>query len=78
MPFGSCNAPATFERLIERVLGVLIWESCLVYLNDVIVHGKTFEENAERLNKVTEMLAKAGFQPSPKKCHLFKRQVAFL
>ena len=44
LPFGLCNAPATFERLIEIVLAGLHWETCLVYLDDIIVCGKTFED----------------------------------
>ena len=41
MPFGLCGAPATFERVMELVLQGLRWERCLVYLDDVIVFGKT-------------------------------------
>ena len=44
MPFGLCNAPATFERLMDRVMAGLQWEVLLVYLDDVIVFGKTVEE----------------------------------
>ena len=39
MPFGLCNAPATFERLMDRVLQGLRWSRCLVYLNDIISFG---------------------------------------
>jgi hypothetical protein len=44
MPFGLSNAPATFERLMERVLQGLPWTVCLVYLDDVIVHATTLAE----------------------------------
>ena len=44
LPFGLTNAPATFERLMERVLHGLQWERCLVYLDDIITFGKSFDE----------------------------------
>ena len=52
MPFGLCNAPATFERLMEQVLSGLPWEILLIYLDDVIMYAKTWEEELERLRRV--------------------------
>ena len=52
LPFGLCNAPATFEHLIETVLAGLQWDICLIYIDDVIVYGKTFEEALENLKCV--------------------------
>ncbi|XP_017474733.1 PREDICTED: RNA-directed DNA polymerase homolog [Rhagoletis zephyria] len=49
MPFGLCNAPATFERLMERVLKGLHWKTCLVYLDDIIVIGKNFKDHLHKL-----------------------------
>ena len=78
MPFGLCNAPATFERLMEHVLGGMQWESCLVYLDDIIVHSKTFQEHVSSLGKVIARLREAGLKLSPKKCKLFQPEVSFL
>ena len=52
MPFGLCNAPATFERLMDRVLCGMRWSRCLVYLDDVISFGKTVPEAIWRLEEV--------------------------
>jgi hypothetical protein len=52
MPFGLCSAPATFERLKESVLRGLTNDSCLVYLDDVIVIGRTFQEQFHNMRKV--------------------------
>ena len=56
MPFGLASAPATFERLMERVLAGLQWKSCLVYLDDVIVFGDSFETHFSRLCLILDYL----------------------
>ena len=43
MPFGLCNAPATFQRLMQKVLAGLEWNSCFVYLDDILLASKTFD-----------------------------------
>ena len=69
MPFGLWNAPATFERLMEMVLVGLPWSVCLVYLDDIIVHARTFDVTLRR---------NASLKLNPNKCELFKRQVSYL
>ena len=78
MPFGLCNAPATFQRLMNVVLAGLQWTSCLVYIDDIIVVGSTFDLHLCNLQKVFERLKQADLKLHPQKCHFFQRQVQFL
>ena len=56
MPFGLWNAPATFQRLMDNVMRGLQWKTCLVYLDDIIVFGKTFSETLDNLRCVMQRL----------------------
>ncbi len=78
MPFGLCNAPATFQRLMDLILAGLQWTSCLVYLDDVIIVGKTFEEHLHNLRAVFDRLREAGLKLKPTKCALCRQEVNFL
>ena len=78
MPFGLCNAPATFERLMETVLRGLQWETCLVYLDDVVIFGRSEEELLARMDDVFTRLTRAGLKLKPRKCCLFARQCDYL
>jgi Reverse transcriptase (RNA-dependent DNA polymerase). len=55
-PFGLCKAPATFERLMEVILRGLTYDACLIYLDDVIVTGPTFQEQLNNLWNVFQRL----------------------
>ena len=78
MSYGLCNAPATFERLMERVLDGLQWETALIYLDDVIVFGATFEEELECLEVVLQRFCVANLKLNPKKCVFFQHELLFL
>ena len=78
MPFGLCNAPATFERLMDRVLQGLRWSRCLVYLDDIISFRSTFDGALTNLTLVFERLRSYGLQLKSTKCHLFRSSVPFL
>ncbi|UYV63913.1 K02A2.6-like [Cordylochernes scorpioides] len=78
MPFGLCNAPATFERLMELVLRGLTWKTCLVYLDDVMVMGRTFEEHLKNLQEIFNRFKAANLGLNPRKCQLFQKKVEFL
>lgn len=78
MPFGLCNTPATFQRFIDRILAGLQWETCLVYLDDIIVLGWDATEILECLSQVFTRLREANLKLKPSKCCLFWEQVAYL
>ena len=78
MSFGLCNAPSTFERLMELVLEGLHWKMYLIYLDDLIFMRLTFEEELGRLKQVFERLNCAGLRLKPKKCFLYQKQVSYL
>jgi hypothetical protein len=56
MPFGLCNAPATFQRTMDKVLGDAKGKFVMVYLDDVIIYSKTFEEHLQHLHDVFEKI----------------------
>lgn len=78
MPFGLCNAPATFQRLMQRCLGNLVNDSLLIYLDDVIVFSPDFHSHLRHLEEVFQCLYNHGLKLQPKKCHLFQREVTYL
>ena len=75
LPFGLCNAPATFSRLMDRTLAGLAWNICLYYLDDIIVFSATWAENLERLRAVFERLCRTNLKLGACKCHLAAREV---
>lgn len=78
MPFGLCNAPATFQRLMESVLGDLAFDVLLVYLDDILVFSKDFHSHLEKLDLVFRRLRDHGLKLNPKKCFLLRPEVKFL
>ena len=50
MPFGLANAPTTFQHLMKMILNGIEWNSVLVYLNDVIVYARTFNDHLRNID----------------------------
>ena len=78
MPFGLCGAPATFQRCMELVMRNLQWSIVIIYLDDLIIHAKSFSEHLERLDQVLSRLATSGLKLKSCKCHLLQQEVVFL
>lgn len=72
MPFGMCNAPATFQRLMQVVLAGIGWKYCFVYLDDILICSETCEGHLEHLVEVFRRLLK------PKKCFFAQSIVRYL
>ena len=78
MPFGLCNAPATFQRLMDLVLAGIQWSKCLVYLDDIIILGRSFQEHLQHLVLVLQRLREANLHIKPAKCVLWRDEVLYL
>ena len=75
MPFGLCNAPSTFQRLMQRIFGDEQGQSLLLYLDDIVVFSSTVEQHLERLGVVLGRLEREGLKAKLSKCSLFQREV---
>ena len=78
MPFGLCNVLATFQRLMQRVLAGLENKCCFVYLDDILVASKTFQDHLTHLQEVFTHFRAALLHLKPKRCELLKDRVLFL
>ncbi|HSN23183.1 MAG TPA: reverse transcriptase family protein, partial [Methylomicrobium sp.] len=78
LSMGLANAPSQFQRLMDLVMAGLLWNVCLVYLDDIIVYSATFEQHLERLSAVFDRLALADLKVKASKCQLFCQEVHFL
>ena len=78
MPFGLCNAPPTFQRLMQNCLGELNLTYCLIYLDDVIVFSQTEEEHPERMRVIFDRLREHGLKLKPSKYKVFKMEINYL
>ena len=78
MPFGLTNAPSTFQRLMETVLSGLVRKCCVVYLDDILVTGETFQEHLENLRQIFDRLKQAKLRLKPSKCQFLRQEVEYL
>lgn len=78
MPFGLTTAPSTFQRLMHIVLQQENWQKCLIYLDDILIFGRSVDEHLQRLKAVLQRIREAGLKLSPSKCFFLKREVEYL
>ncbi|KAH3851362.1 hypothetical protein DPMN_093842 [Dreissena polymorpha] len=78
LPFGCTNSPATYQRIMEEIIGDLNLKICIIYLDDIIIFSSNYSEHLQRLNLILSRLKAAGIKLSPNKCHFLKKKVKFL
>lgn len=78
IPFGLCNAPSTFQRLMQRIFGDQQCQSLLLYLDDIVVFSSTFPQHLERLEVVLQRLQQEGLKAKLSKCLFFQQEVSYL
>ncbi|CAF1330915.1 unnamed protein product [Rotaria sp. Silwood1] len=78
MPFGLSNAPATFQRLMDLILAGIKWQSCLVYIDDIVVFSSTFEQHLKDLSSVFDRLKTAGLTLKASKCDFCRKELKYL
>ena len=78
MPFGMKNAPAVFQREMQRVLRDRLGQGVLVFIDDILIHSKTVEEHEALVRWVLGRLVAEGYYAHPDKCEFFQREVSFL
>jgi len=78
MPFGLKNAPATFQRVMDNVLGDLIGNVCLVYLDDIIIFSPSLQKHISDIKLVFSKLLNANLKIQPAKCNFLRKEIDFL
>ena len=78
MPFGLCNAPATFQTLINKVLGEYLDDFCSAYLDDILVYSNSEEEHITHVKKVLSKLEEAGLYLDIDKCEFHVTSIKYL
>lgn len=78
LPFGLAAAPSSFQHLLTQVLKHLNYQIALVYVDDILVFSKTFEDHLKHLQLVFDRLQTAGLTLKPSKCQFALKEVIYL
>ena len=78
MPFGLCNAPSTFQKMMASIFRGENWIKCLIYLDDILIFANSVEQHLDRLRSIFQRIREAGLKLSPKKCNFLLKEVKYL
>ena len=77
MPFGLCNAPTTFQQLMQNFLWELNLIYCLIYLDDIVIFSQTVEEHLHHLYIVFDQFREHNLKLKPSKCTFFREEITY-
>lgn len=78
MDFGMRNAPAIWQRAMNMIFDGLLWERCLIYMDDLLVYSRTFEQHMENLEQCLIRCRQHNLKLRPTKCLFFQEKIPFL
>ena len=78
LPQGITNGPATFQRIINHILGPTRWRYALAYIDDIIIYSRTFYDHLEHVNEICQLLKQARFRLNPEKCEIAHTRTDYL
>ena len=78
LPFGLCNAPGTFKRLMTSIFNKYLFSFVLKILDDVLVFSRNVEEHEKHMRLIFHALRQANLKLKPQKCRLFQKSVTYL
>jgi hypothetical protein len=78
MPFGLCNAPAAFQRMMNDIFRDFLHKFVTVYLDDVCIYSRTLEEHLEHLRLVLQRFKEEGLKLRLKKCFIGLQEMEYL
>lgn len=78
MPYGLMNSGITFQTMMCNILQDLNWKICLVYVDDILIFSRTFEEHLDHLTQVFQRLHETNLRLRPDKCNFAQKEIKFL
>src|SRR5688572_23669336 len=78
MPFGLNNTPATFQKLMNKILQPYLYKFCIVYLDNIIIFSKNVREHKKHVRLVLQAIKEAGLKMKPSKCKWFQEELTFI
>lgn len=78
LPFGLCNAPATFMHLMNEMFKPYLDSFAIVYIDDILIYSRTLEEHKQHVRKILETLRKNKLYAKKEKCEMFRTEISFL